>query len=258
MLEQHFITATTNTRHSAIQVSILLQPAGRISLKAQVPAARLKACLAMKAKLKACALFLTVTFINLDGVLLFPNELVEFKDSASVSGRERVAVILWQLRKLRFSHFSDAAKQFDSEKYRSASATFCCAMRLRGAGKPISTTIGKVKARDLKLKKIRKAHIAKARYKAGTVEFLPFVGPHLYALGGRSTNIELRFRPRLPEPARFHRALISVPPAAASCIASTFARGSGPSSLPRRRSTGAPRRRRAPAECRCRAPPSPP
>ncbi len=66
-------------------------------------------------------------------------------------------------------------------------------MRLRGAGKSIRTTIGKVKARDLKLKKIRKVHMTKARYKAGTVEFLPFVGPHLYALGGRSKNIELRF-----------------------------------------------------------------
>jgi hypothetical protein len=207
---------------------------------------------------KACALFFTVTFINLLGCggLLFPNESVEFVDS-KVSGRERLAVIVWQLRKLRSPDFSDAAKKIDSEMFRPVSATSGCLMRLRGAGKPISTTIGKVKARDIKLKKIRKPQTAKSRYKAGTAEFLPFVGPHLYALGGRSTHIELRFSPSLPEAAHVDPVNL-LPAAAASCIASTSARASGRSSPPRRRPKGPRRRRRAPAECRSRAPPSPP
>jgi hypothetical protein len=65
-------------------------------------------------------------------------------------------------------------------------------MRLRGAGRPITSTIGKVRSQEIKLKKIRKAHKSKSRYKAGTLGFLPFVGPHLYALGGRSSQFELR------------------------------------------------------------------
>ena len=86
-------------------------------------------------------------------------------------------------------------KENQSKAQRHSPAFSCIdTMRLRGAGRPISSTIGKVRAQDIKLKKIRKAYKAKIRYKAGTVGFLPFVGPHLYALGGRSTHFELRCR----------------------------------------------------------------
>jgi hypothetical protein len=61
-------------------------------------------------------------------------------------------------------------------------------LHLRGGGRP-TKIVEKAKAQDLALKSIKK--VRKVRYKAGTKGYVPFAGPRLYTVGGRSTKNDL-------------------------------------------------------------------
>ena len=159
-------------------------------------------------------------------------------------------------------------------KLRLGSSTAVSVLRLRGSGRPSASIVGKARAQDIKLRKIKKAQKAKTRYKAGTVGFLPFIGPHLYALGGRSTHFELRCdfddrtwrsrplrfsvaRPSLKSHLHTRSNILCLARHAASCIAMTSERGRGHSYRRRpKRRVPAPTPTRPREECRCRAPPS--
>jgi hypothetical protein len=86
---------------------------------------------------------------------------------------------------VRGSALAWADAQVESTRLRFSPAAH---LRLRGGGRP-TKIVEKAKAQEIALKTIKK--VRKVRYKAGSKGYVPFAGPRLYILGGRSTNVDL-------------------------------------------------------------------